>query len=324
MPGTKISAYTAHTALAGNDLFAVVDSTANATKKITASIAGKDLTKLGLSVGTTAPTSPYNGQPWIDTTTNPPLVKVWNGATWTVIGALDSPAFTGTPTAPTAVADTNTTQIATTAFVIGQNYLKASTAASTYLPLSGGTLSGPLTLPANPTTNLQAATKQYVDSLLAGIVTVPTGTVIWTARNSAPTGYLKANGAAISRSTYADLFAAIGTTYGVGDGSTTFNLPDLRGEFVRGWDDGRGVDTGRAIGTTQSDELKSHTHTINDPGHSHSTAAGGGGGSIIAGFQGNGVGPYYTNSATTGITINATGGTETRPRNIALLACIKF
>ena len=63
-----------------------------------------------------------------------------------------------------------------------------------------------------------------------------------------PTGWLKCNGAAISRTAYAKLFAAIGTVFGAGDGFTTFNLPDLRGEFVRGWDDGRGVDGGRAFG----------------------------------------------------------------------------
>ena len=67
-----------------------------------------------------------------------------------------------------------------------------------------------------------------------------------------PSGYLECNGQAISRTTYADLFAKIGTTYGTGNGSTTFNLPDLRGEFVRGWDNGRGVDNGRTIGSYQT------------------------------------------------------------------------
>ena len=57
-------------------------------------------------------------------------------------------------------------------------------------------------------------------------------------------GWLKANGAAVSRTAYGDLFAKIGTVFGSRDGSTTFNLPDLRGEFIRGWDNGRGVDSG--------------------------------------------------------------------------------
>jgi len=135
--------------------------------------------------------------------------------------------------------------------------------------------------------------------------TSPAGSVSFFARNSAPTGYLKANGAAISRTTYATLFTAIGTTFGVGDGSTTFNLPDLRGEFLRGWDDSRGVDSGRTFGSSQTDDLKSHTHTA----LANSGQLGSGGGSNYLG-QPNGTG--------------ATGGTETRPRNVALLACIKY
>ena len=79
---------------------------------------------------------------------------------------------------------------------------------------------------------------------------------------SLPTGWLKANGAAVSRTTYSNLFAAIGTTYGVGDGSTTFNIPDLRGEFIRGWDDGRGVDSGRTLGSWQDDMFEEHNHIL--------------------------------------------------------------
>jgi microcystin-dependent protein len=131
--------------------------------------------------------------------------------------------------------------------------------------------------------------------------------VAFFAMNTAPTGWLKANGATISRTTYADLFAAIGTTFGAGDGSTTFRLPDMRGEFARGWDDGRGIDTGRAFGSAQADDLKSHTHTYSAlPGANVNAYAFG---------QGQQVGTRQT---------AATGGTETRPRNIALLACIKF
>lgn len=153
---------------------------------------------------------------------------------------------------------------------------------------------------------------------------LPTGAVQYFANSTAPTGWLKANGAAVSRTTYATLFAAIGTTYGVGDNSTTFNLPDLRGEFVRGFDDGRGVDSGRAMGSNQAAAFASHTHSVTDPGHVHSestnngTGGGQGGGGANTGTTGT-----TTGSATTGITIANTGGTETRPRNIALLACIK-
>ena len=83
----------------------------------------------------------------------------------------------------------------------------------------------------------------------------PAGTVAYIAGSAAPAGWLKANGAEVSRTTYAPLFAAIGTRYGAGNGTSTFNLPDLRGEFVRGWDDGRGVDVGRALGIVFQREL---------------------------------------------------------------------
>ena len=91
---------------------------------------------------------------------------------------------------------------------------------------------------------------------------VPSGTVLYFAGRTAPAGWLKANGAAVSRTAYAALFAAIGTTYGAGDGRSTFNLPDLRGEFLRGWDDGRGVDTGRVFGSAQAHALQSHQHGL--------------------------------------------------------------
>lgn len=142
---------------------------------------------------------------------------------------------------------------------------------------------------------------------------VPAGSVIHVAMSTAPVGYLKANGAAVSRTTYARLFAAIGTTFGNGDGLTTFNLPDLRGEFVRGWDDSRGVDSARGFGSQQADAIESHNHPI------VSTGAPGSGGTTGM--------PVITNGAPAGaITtyITAAGSTETRPRNVALLACIKY
>lgn len=79
------------------------------------------------------------------------------------------------------------------------------------------------------------------------------GCIYWWPTETAPTGALECNGAAVSRTTYSRLYGIIGTTYGVGDGSTTFNLPELRGEFIRGWDHGRGVDPDRTIRTTRGD-----------------------------------------------------------------------
>ncbi len=139
------------------------------------------------------------------------------------------------------------------------------------------------------------------------------GEVAFFARTTPPSGWLKANGAAISRTTYAALFSVIGTTFGAGDGSTTFNLPDLRGEFLRCLDDGRNIDGGRRLGSSQGDEIK--THTINVP---NSQWEGNVSGSWFFAERGNGNNNQPNN------TITYTGGNETRPRNVALLACIKY
>lgn len=85
----------------------------------------------------------------------------------------------------------------------------------------------------------------------AAIQVLPGSVIMW-ASNTAPSSYLECNGAAISRTTYAALFAAIGTVFGSGDGSTTFNIPDLRAQFVRGWDHGQNIDQTAISGTTVS------------------------------------------------------------------------
>lgn len=145
---------------------------------------------------------------------------------------------------------------------------------------------------------------------------VPAGTVIPYGNTSAPYGYIKCNGAAISRTVYADLFAAVGTNFGAGDGSTTFNLPDLRGEFVRGWDDGRGIDSGRGFASAQGHMFQDHTH------NSYDHTAG-------FGYQSHYSGPYspinqYDSTRATSGAVSGTYGSETRPRNIAMLYCIKY
>lgn len=131
--------------------------------------------------------------------------------------------------------------------------------------------------------------------------------LIWHPSATVPDGYIKANGAAISRTVYAWLFGIIGTAFGAGDGSTTFNVPDLRGEFLRGLDDGRGVDAARVLGSWQADAFRAHVHDL----------LGGGGGPTAPTFGANG-----SNSA--GITTSSVGGTETRPRNVAGLFCIAW
>ncbi len=143
-----------------------------------------------------------------------------------------------------------------------------------------------------------------------------TGQVAAFAMQTAPNGWLPADGAAVSRATYANLFARIGTTYGAGDGSTTFNVPDARGEFVRGWDGGKGIDANRAFGSWQDQDVQPHNHPAWYSG-------------LLMGEYGpynNYVGSAYGGNSTANVLppVPKNTGTETRPRNIALLYCIKY
>ena len=185
--------------------------------------------------------------------------------------------------------------------------------ANEFMKITGGTFTGLVTLASEPTQSRHAATKKYVDDQIDDFGV--TGQVSYFAMTSPPQGWLKANGAAVSRTTYSKLFDEIGTRFGNGNGSTTFNLPDLRGEFIRGWDDSRGVDSGRNFGSFQSDELKQHRHPLvgNDRG--------------TIGSQKFAPGLFKDDAERTASDSNSigfAGGNETRPRNIALLACIKF
>lgn len=174
-------------------------------------------------------------------------------------------------------------------------------------------------LPENP-----ATAPSHNGNLLFTVANFPSqlnqqfyaGAMLPFAISSAPTGWLKCNGAAVSRTTYSRLFTAIGTTFGAGDGSTTFNLPDLRGEFVRGWDDGRGIDAGRTFGSAQLDAYQAHTHQSGS-GNLH---LGGASGPINAAYQ-SGVNILRLEDMGTG---NGRTATETRPRNVAMLWCIKW
>lgn len=172
------------------------------------------------------------------------------------------------------------------------------------------------------TTEATTGTSQAIAVTPAGLASLtvqlsPPGQVAVFARSTAPTGWLKANGAAVSRTTYAALFAAIGTTFGVGDGSTTFNLPDMRGEFVRGLDDGRGVNAGRALGSWQADDFKAHKHFTSSSYGLATTATGNS-------AMRDPASPANTPSGASEQFTGSVGGTETRPRNVALLYCIKI
>jgi microcystin-dependent protein len=155
-------------------------------------------------------------------------------------------------------------------------------------------------------------------------IVVPPGSVQAFAGTNPPSDWLICDGRTVSRTTYSDLFEAIGTSHGSGDGSTTFNLPDLRGVFLRGLDSGRGLDTGRALGSYQADELKSHNHTesialniatvdldIYKSGNVNSS----GRAANIPGIS--------SSNQRRGIT-DLSGGTEARPKNVAVNYIIKI
>jgi microcystin-dependent protein len=161
-------------------------------------------------------------------------------------------------------------------------------------------------------------------------IAAPTGSVIDYAGAAAPNGWLLCYGQAISRTTYAALFTAIGTAYGAGDGSTTFNLPDLRGRVTAGVDNMGGGAAGRITagnsgitGTTLgaaggNEQLHSHAHGVSDPTHTHGP---GGGKAYFMGVLGNSSSQFAggttgfigdamaaTAAASTGLTINNAGG----------------
>ena len=159
-----------------------------------------------------------------------------------------------------------------------------------------------------------------------------TGSILFMATPIVPNGWLKADGLAVSRATYSRLFTAIGTTYGSGDGSTTFNLPDLRGQFIRGFDDGRGVDSGRVLGSYQADQNKAHTHTGSTSttgAHTHTIDARSGTGDSSYGTRMGTFdhGDFSTSSSGNHahtVTIDSSGETEVRVKNIALMGIIKY
>jgi microcystin-dependent protein len=137
--------------------------------------------------------------------------------------------------------------------------------------------------------------------------TSPTGMLMAFASASLPTGWLVCDGTAVSRTIYAALYAIIGTTWGAGDGVSTFNVPNLQNRFLVGAGNFGFATLGGATNFTLSiAQLPSHTHTITDPGHTHTdfaasstNTAGAAAGAVTTGGM--------TGSNTTGITINNTG-----------------
>ncbi len=141
---------------------------------------------------------------------------------------------------------------------------------------------------------------------------------------AAPTGFLKANGAAISRTTYAALFAKYGTFFGAGNGTTTFNLPDMRGKFPRATDDGAGVDAGRVVGSDQAAYAGQVPRdgwgtTGGAPNPGTSIAAG----RLVVGSGGTEGGETLESLRAAGNARDVTPG-DARPINMAWLACVRY
>lgn len=209
-------------------------------------------------------------------------------------------------------------------------------------PLATTTARG--TVPSHPNDNLQVLRGDNTWGAPAGL---ESGACVLHWGPTAPTGTLKANGAAVALATYPGLisiycgnannptadwgFRCTNPANPTGTRSTTGThivLPDARGEFLRGWDDGRGVDTGRNQWLQQSFAIQSHTHSITDPQHAHNLATYVWNGPATlqwtSGIINSAQLVSATEPASTGITVQSTGGTETRPRNLAPLICIKY
>ena len=145
----------------------------------------------------------------------------------------------------------------------------------------------------------------------AGVLKMPAGMVAAFAMETPPAGWLECRGQALSISEYPELYAAILTRFGGFSGM--FQLPDLRGEFVRGWDNGRNVDRNRLFGTAQQDEVRQHTHKYTTPSNTQNVPSATGGANNYA----------YIATVDKNTSANTTTGVnETRPRNVALMYCI--
>ena len=285
--------------------------------------------------GPNAPATAVEGALWFNTTTNQLYVftnEQWIAAQNSVAGVnsvsgIAPIAVTGTTADPVINVFTASTSDRGVVKLADQSETNAASDISValtpgglangidnYLPQASEVVRGVLELATAAEVEVgvngtKAITPATLSAALAALgLTAPAGSISAFAGLTAPAGYLLCDGSQVSRATYADLYAVVGDTFGAGDGTTTFNLPDLRGEFIRGFDDGRGADAGRVFGSFQADEIKSHAHTgvAGDAGDDPARIGGG-------------------NRAvdTDTYSTNAVGGVETRPRNVALNYIIK-
>jgi len=207
--------------------------------------------------------------------------------------------------------------------------VKTNSATRLTINATNATSTVPVVLPADPTTALQATTKQYVD-----LIGNPAGIIAPFAGTSVPSGWLACQGQAVSQTTYAALYAAIGATWNTGgEGAGNFRLPDLRGMFVRGTGtNATGSSSGTvgpSVGAYAADTYLNHSHTATDSGHTHnynvragSRQGDGFGGDLWDGVSTNG-GTTTTGTANITVATSTTGSTETKPKNYGVLYIIK-
>lgn len=211
----------------------------------------------------------------------------------------------------------------------------ATAAINSLVPAASTTAQGKVELATSAETKTGTDTTRAItpSALKALFDDMFVGQVSTFAMGTAPEGWLKCGGQEVSRATYAKLFAKIGTIYGVGDGSTTFNVPECRGESPRYFDDGRGIDLGRIIGSWQKGSLMGYDQKNNAVFNTSTSQI------EAAGQAAIGVDAYettdYSGVNVTGASLNTSttlpydatdkgGSGVVRPRNIAFLACIKY
>ena len=211
--------------------------------------------------------------------------------------------------------------LGTTALTFKMLAGRTGIAAGTYKSLSVDEY-GRATAGSNPDTLAgfgikDSYTKAEVEALIAKASALPVGSIVAFPVDTPPPGFLELDNSVKSSATYPDLSAYLGGKFNKGDeGVGNFRLPEARGEFLRGWDHGRGVDAGRALGSWQADLIKQHVHDMSAIATTTVNSGISGGVSYAAAREDNNASGVTTR-------INSTGGGETRPRNIAVMWCIK-
>jgi len=241
-----------------------VDANAGITVRAAINTALQALASNSSGIGSPATSYPYQFR--IDTSVSPAVVYMRNSANsaWVRWATIDA-----------------STSVLTVDKAIDSDKIKASSTDTTSAYLNEKLIAGSnVTITKGNTGSNETLT---FTSTASGMIT---GTIIMWPTSTVPAGYFECNGAAVSRTTYSALFAVIGTLYGPGDGANTFNIPDYRGYFLRGWDHGTARDPDRAtrtdsgngttgdnVGTKQTGMYYTHTHSANSHNHSASATA---------------------------------------------------